>query len=74
MGETNMQNNLHKAVITTWTMLAETTPRQDHQRTWRFGDWQPTEVQVIDTLYGDFATIRENMEECGYELAAMERI
>jgi len=63
-----------KAVITTWTMLAVTTPRQDHLRTWRFGDWQPPEVQVIDTLYGDFATIRENMEECGYVLASSEQI
>jgi hypothetical protein len=63
-----------KAVKLTWTMLAVTTPRQDKMRTWRFGDWQPTEVQVIDTLYGDFATIRENMEECGYVLASSEQI
>ena len=62
------------AVILTWSLLPETTPRQDRMRAWRFGDWQPDEVQIVDTLYGDFATIREGMEDCGYQLVATERI
>jgi hypothetical protein len=52
----------------------KTTQWQDLKRQYCFGDWQPKEVEIVDTFYGDLWDRREKMEECGYDYIDAEEL